>query len=197
LHTRKQQEQKQHHWKGLGEDDRRQPGLPHERHGARISCRRNQGGGDEHQGHQHDGAGRYGLRIEEVGEDQEIGKENRHDRIAAGARFQQFQREQDSDEGDAGVTSEKRPVRIDGGAERRQHEKHQYPSSWLLHRPATFKPCQPGAPSEHHAGEGRAPCRQMIHMRQQDRQQGQKQGEHGIAADRKCAGRAIGAERFA
>ena len=197
MHARKQQEQEQHHRKGLDEDDGRQAGLPRERHGACIPCRSNQGRGNEHQSRQHDGAGRDGLRIEEIGQDQEIGQEDRHDRVTAGPCLQQFQREQDGHEGDAGIASEEGPVRVDRGAQRRQHEKHQEPSSGLLHRPAALKPCQPRTPPEHQAGKGGAPGGQMVHMWQQHRQQRQKQGEHGIAAHRKRAGRAVSAECFA
>jgi hypothetical protein len=85
-----------------------------ERRGQHEHCRR------------HGERGRHRLRVEEVGDDQEVAEEHRHGGVAVGARFEQLQPREQHQEQDPGLAAEEgAELEPDREHRDRRHAEHQ------------------------------------------------------------------------
>jgi len=126
LHAREEEEEHQRRRHRLREQHARgaQVGARLAAGGAEADQRR--GGGEERRAHQRRGADR--LRVEEVGDDEEVGEERGHRRVAVGARLEQLQPGEEHEQQDAGLPAE-------DGAELDPHAEHRHRSD-AEHQPA-------------------------------------------------------------
>jgi hypothetical protein len=79
--------------------------LAQRRHHAGV-LERQLGGQQHHQRQRHIQRGRHGLRVQEVGQQDEEAEEDHHEQVAFGVHFQQLEGQQQHQHGHAGVAAQ-------------------------------------------------------------------------------------------
>jgi hypothetical protein len=154
--------------------------------GGAASVDADQGRGDDPQRDEQPQAGGDGLRIEIVGEQQEIAQRDDDHGIASALQLHQLEGHQHDQQGNARVAAEQGAEFDPDRRTAAGDDQHQQPAAGQ----ALVAPPQPGGPDENRAAEKTEPERLMLEMRCHGEQGGRQQPGHGVMVERQAGLRA-------